>query len=144
MVAQRPTAGALVEFHTRHKLLLLAHSPRHYQLMGQLVGRMKQIGIMETCSRYYALLMEALTMKATVRKHVNVLQHMVGYFKKTLTPDEKQELREIIDQYRSGYVPLIVPLTLINHYIRLYKETYLAGQYYVNPHPVELRLRNHV
>lgn len=144
MLAQRPTAGALVAFHTRHKLLLLAHSPRHYQRMGQLVAAVKQTGITETCNRYYALLMEALAIKTTVRKHVNVLQHMMGYFKKALTPEAKQELSEIISQYRCGYVPLIVPLTLMKHYIRTYQERYLAEQYYVDPHPVELKLRNHV
>ncbi|MCX8043337.1 MAG: DUF523 and DUF1722 domain-containing protein [Desulfobacterota bacterium] len=144
MLAQGPSAGALVAFHTQHKLLLLSHSPRHYQIMGQLVAAVRQTGIMETCNRYHALLMEALGMKATVRKHVNVLQHMMGYFKKTLTADEKRELGEVIEQYRRGSVPLIVPLTLMKHYIRKYNVHYLAEQYYVAPHPVELKLRNHV
>ncbi|HPO09969.1 MAG TPA: YbgA family protein, partial [bacterium] len=78
------------------------------------------------------------------KKHCNVLQHAMGYFKQQLTPDEKQELLEIIDHYRNGYVPLIVPITLLNHYVRKYEQSYLKEQYYLYPHPIELQLRNHV
>ena len=91
-----------------------------------------------------ALLMEALSLTATPKKHVNVLQHMLGYFKTQLSSDEKQELLEIIKQYSAGLVPLIVPLTLINHYVRKYDQPYLKEQFYLNPHPIELQLRNHV
>ena len=88
--------------------------------------------------------MEALKLRATVKKHVNVLQHLMGYFKKNLSADEKQELLEVIDYYHRGHVPLIVPVTLINHYVRKYDQPYLKLQYYLNPHPLELQLRNHV
>lgn len=88
--------------------------------------------------------MEALKLKTTARKNANVLAHMMGYFKKELAPDEKKELLEIIDTYRNGYVPLVVPITLMNHYVRKYSEPYLKEQVYLNPHPVELQLRNHV
>ena len=81
--------------------------------------------------------------KPTVKKHVNVLMHMMGYFKKLLSGDEKHELLEVIDRFRNNYVPLIVPITLMNHYVRKYEEPYLQKQYYLNPHPTELKLRNH-
>jgi len=87
--------------------------------------------------------MEALQLKTTVKKNANVLQHMMGYFKDQLSKDEKQELLEILDEYRKGYIPLIVPVTLINHYVRKYKEDYLRQQVYLNPHPIALQLRNH-
>jgi uncharacterized protein YbgA (DUF1722 family)/uncharacterized protein YbbK (DUF523 family) len=140
---EKKTVGGLVEFHTRHKLLIMAHSNRHYRLMGPLVAHAQASGIAQTCEQYHALLMEALALKVTVKKHTNVLQHMMGYFKKDLTPDEKQELLEIIDSYRREVVPLVVPVTLINHYVRKFGQTYLSGQYYLNPHPIELKLRNH-
>jgi uncharacterized protein YbgA (DUF1722 family)/uncharacterized protein YbbK (DUF523 family) len=133
-------AGAVVDFHTRHKLLILSHSTTHYREMGRLVAQGKALNTAE----YQALLMEALALRATVKKHVNVLQHMMGYFKKVLSPDEKKELLEIIESYHREQVPLIVPITLINHYVRKYGEDYLAGQYYLTPHPLELKLRNHV
>jgi uncharacterized protein YbgA (DUF1722 family) len=88
--------------------------------------------------------MEALRLKATPRKNANVLMHALGYFKKQLSPDEKQELLEIIELYRVGHVPLIVPVTLVNHYVRKYDQPYLKDQYYLHPHPIELQLRNHV
>jgi uncharacterized protein YbgA (DUF1722 family) len=88
--------------------------------------------------------MEALWLKTTTKKNVNALMHVMGYFKKQLSPDEKQELLELIDHYRSYYVPLIVPITLINHYVRKYEQPYLRQQYYLHPHPIELQLRNHV
>jgi uncharacterized protein YbgA (DUF1722 family)/uncharacterized protein YbbK (DUF523 family) len=136
--------GNLVEFHTHHKLLLLSHSEKHHRSMGKLVATGKDMPIEELYAQYEALLMEALKLKTTPRKNTNVLMHMMGYFKRQLDPDEKQELLEIIQQYREGYIPLIVPITLINHYVRRYNEAYLSKQIYLHPHPIELQLRNHV
>jgi len=88
--------------------------------------------------------MEALSLKATVKKNVNVLHHIIGYFKKLISTDEKNEILEIIKRYALNQIPLIVPLTLINHYIRKYRVDYLSRQTYLQPHPAELMLRNHV
>jgi uncharacterized protein YbgA (DUF1722 family)/uncharacterized protein YbbK (DUF523 family) len=136
--------GSLVDFHTRNKLLILSHSQKHYKMMGKLVAGGKVMAITKLYREYEGLLMEALTLKTTVKKNSNVLQHMMGYFKKQLSSDEKQEILEIIHQYLEGYVPLIVPVTLMNHYIRKYKQPYLSMQTYLNPHPTALQLRNHV
>jgi len=144
VISKKKTLGGLVEFHTRQKLLILSHSEKHYRLMGKLVARGKQISIGRLYAEYEILLMEALRMKSTVKKNTNVLMHILGYFKKQLVSDEKQELPEIIDQYRNGYLPLIVPVTLINHFVRKYKQPYLREQTYLNPHPIALQLRNHV
>ena len=88
--------------------------------------------------------MESLKLKTTPKKNANVLMHMMGYFKEQLSSDEKQELLEVIDHYRQGSIPLIVPITLIHHYVRKYDQPYLKQQVYLNPHPLELQLRNHV
>jgi uncharacterized protein YbgA (DUF1722 family) len=93
---------------------------------------------------YLFLLMEGLKRLATSRKNSNVLQHIAGYFKRQLSSDEKQELLEVIEQYRVGLVPLIVPIVLAKHYVRKYGDPYLKRQGYLNPHPLELMLRNHV
>ncbi|PKN51272.1 MAG: DUF1722 domain-containing protein [Deltaproteobacteria bacterium HGW-Deltaproteobacteria-13] len=135
---------SLIDFHTKHKLLILAHSPRHYQAMGKLVAAQKSLVGQDVYKQYEDLLLESLKIKATPKKHVNVLQHMTGYFKKQLSVDEKKELLEHINNYRDGYIPLIVPVTLISHYVRKYNEPYLTQQLYLNPHPSELQLRNHV
>jgi uncharacterized protein YbgA (DUF1722 family)/uncharacterized protein YbbK (DUF523 family) len=137
------TRGGLVGFHTRHKLLILAHSQSAHRATGKLVAGAKDFSLKELYDRYQTHLMETLRLKTTPRKNVNVLQHMMGFFKKQLSADEKQELLEIIDHYRMGHVPLIVPVTLFNHYVRKYDQPYLKEQYYLNPHPLELQLRNH-
>jgi len=144
VVQQKKSIGALVAFHTRHKLLILSHSPKQYQAMGKLVAAAQKNALSALYDQYQALLMEALRIKATASKHSNVLQHMMGYFKAELSADEKQELLETIDRYRRGMLPLIVPVTLISHYVRKYDQPYLKDQYYLNPHPIELQLRNHV
>jgi len=134
----------LITFHADHKLLVMSHSPRHYALLGRLVGDAKAKDFRDVRKEYIQLLMEGLKLIATTRKHTNVLQHIMGYFKKQLTADEKQELLEVIGSYHKGHIPLIVPITLLNHYVRLFGEPYLRRQYYLNPHPLELMLRNHV
>lgn len=144
LVAERKTRGNLVKFHTRQKLLILAHSPKHYTLLGRLVARAKQTPPSQLYQEYQILLLDGMKLIATVRKHVNVLHHCMGYFKKVISADEKRELLDHIDAYRLGHVPLIVPVTLINHYVRKYDQPYLTEQYYLNPHPKELKLRNHV
>ncbi len=138
-----PGRGALVDFHRRHKLLLMSHSTKHYRETGKLVAAGKSFTSGDPYERYEVLLVEALKLKTTVKKHVNVLQHMMGYFKRQLSADEKKELLEVIENFRQGHVPLIVPLTLVGHYVRKYEEPYLNDQVYLNPHPLELQLRNH-
>jgi uncharacterized protein YbgA (DUF1722 family)/uncharacterized protein YbbK (DUF523 family) len=144
VLAKGMTRGNLVDFHTRHKLLILSHNPKDYQMMGKLVAQAKAIPLKELYGQYQSVLMEALQLKTTPKKNANVLQHMMGYFKDQLSSDEKQELLEIIELYRQEYLPLIVPITLIKHYVRKYDESYLKEQDYLNPHPIELQLRNHV
>jgi uncharacterized protein YbgA (DUF1722 family)/uncharacterized protein YbbK (DUF523 family) len=144
VLGKRESRGVLVDFHTRHKLLILSHSPKHYQVMGKLVAGSTEIPLKELYRQYQRVLMEALQVKTTPKKNANVLMHMMGYFKEQLTSDEKQELLGVIDQYRREVTPLIVPITLIQHYVRKYDQPYLKQQVYLNPHPLELQLRNHV
>ena len=142
-VADAPTAANLISFHTTHKLLLMAHSEKHTREMGRLMAQAGSLDLDTFIERYQELLMTAMSLKPTTKKHVNVLQHMMGFFKKLISADEKQELLSVIEQFRNNIVPLIVPVTLINHYIRKYQEPYLMQQLYLNPHPLELKLRNH-
>ena len=143
-LAKKESRGIVVDFHTRHKLLILSHSPKHYQTMGKLVAKAKDLPLKELYPKYQTLLMESLGLKTTPKKNSNVLMHMMGYFKEQLSSDEKQELLEVIDYYRQEYIPLIVPITLIRHYVRKYNQPYLKEQVYLHPHPLELQLRNHV
>lgn len=143
-LAAEPTLGRLVEFHTAHKLLMMAHSPEAYRQMGALVAHGKDWKLEELLARYEELFMKGLALHASTKKNTNVLQHMMGYFKKQLSPEEKAELLEVIGQYHDHLAPLIVPLTLLRHYVRKYDQHYLQGQIYLSPHPAQLMLRNHV
>jgi len=134
----------LVDFHTDHKLLLMAHSPTLLRELGALVAGVKGLEKSELLDAYLSTMMKALKLIATAKKNVNVLQHILGYFKKLLPADEKQQLLTVIENYHRGYIPLIVPITLLNYFTEKFGVDYLKRQVYLNPHPIELMLRNHV
>ena len=136
--------GELVRFHTAEKLLLLAHRPEAYTKLGRLVATAKERRRAELAEEYRSTFLDALAIPATARRHVNVLQHMAGYFKKILPAEQKAEMAGSIDDFGRGLVPLVVPITLISHHVKVHGISYLEGQTYLAPHPKELMLRNHV
>ena len=142
--APRWTVGGLVAFHTAHKMTLLSHSITSYQRLGQLVAAAARTAREALRSDYESQFMSTLRIPATPRRHTNVLMHMAGHLKKVLDPESKAELIATIDEYRRELVPLIVPLTLLRHHVRVHEVTYLSGQTYLEPHPRELMLRNRV
>lgn len=144
LFAGRWSLGNLVAFHTAHKLQLLAHARRGYDALGQLVAHAKTLPRPELRSRYQTAFMGALAVMSTPARHANVLQHMLGYFSDQLDAGARREIVELIDDYRRGFVPLVVPLTLVRHHVRRCAVAYLQGQTYLDPHPKELMLRNHV
>ena len=135
--------GDLVAFHSREKLLLMAHHAASYTALGRLVASAKGIPRDRAAREYQEIFMVGLKHLATVKKNTNALEHMAGYFKTLLGPEEKAELHESIGDYHRGIVPLIVPMTLCRHYARMFKIQYLLSQTYMEPHPKELMLRNH-
>ena len=153
MLKNEPTPGGLVRFHTAHKLTLMAHpcligragSIKHYQELGRLVAQAGSLPWDELIAAYGPKLMEGLALLGTRRKHVNVLQHLMGYLKKELSSEDKQELLGLIEDYRQELVPLIVPLTLLQHHLRRHPvPDWVYQQVYLRPYPKELMLRNHV
>lgn len=137
------TRRRLVAFHTAHKLLLLAHNEAAYRRLGKLVGSAGTLPDDELFARYETEFQNALRKKATVTRHVNVLQHAMGHLKTLLPASEKREVHAAIEDYQAGLLPLVVPITLMRYNIRRFDVTYLAGQLYFEPHPKELMLRNH-
>lgn len=140
--ARRLTAKGLVEFHTRHKFLVLAHDEKTYRALGRLVAAAGRDSIVELGARYIELLMQALRKPATRTRHANVLEHIGGFFKKHLDAADKREWQELVSGYRHGHLPLVVPVTMLRHYLRRFPDPYLAAQHYLAPHPDELMLRN--
>jgi uncharacterized protein YbbK (DUF523 family)/uncharacterized protein YbgA (DUF1722 family) len=143
-LAERYSIGRLVAFHTAHKFLILSHSPTHYTEMGRIVAGAKRLGPAGARGAYGRAFMEGMARRTTLRKHTNVLQHMAGFLKRGLDPASRGELARVIEDYRKGLVPLVVPVTLLRHHARSVGQEYLLGQVYLDPHPKELMLRNHV
>jgi len=136
--------SGLVRFHRVHKYLLLAHSPKHYRELGVMVADVKKHEAAPFLQKYAELFMAALAVKTTARKNINVLIHILGFLKEHLAPRQKQSILGAIESYRNGLVPLVVPVTLLRHYVDLLGAKNIADQLYLNPHPEEMILRNHV
>lgn len=134
------TKHKLIEFHSKRKYLLMSHHLISYKETGRLLAR-ADLKLEEMAQQYISILMSGLKHVATHKSHTNTLQHLQGYFKKVLTKQQKSELSTHINDFRAGLVPLLVPLTLINHYLKEFPQQYLAAQVYLSPYPQELKLR---
>lgn len=143
LTAQRLTAKALVDFHTRHKLALMAHGTEQYRLLGRMIADAGKRPLRQLADAYGLLLMQTVRRRASASRHTNVLMHILGYLKQQLSGADKRELLELIDDYRQGRVPRIVPITLLKHHFRHHPNDYIAGQSYLNPDPRELKLRGY-
>lgn len=136
------TRKKLYDFHARYKYQLMANSPADCSALGRLLASNHQLRLGILATQYFSRFMSALKKIANRGSHTNVLQHISGYIKRSLAADERQELQTLISQYRSGIVPLIVPLTLLKHHFKRHPDHYIAGQVYLQPHPENLSLRN--
>ncbi|CAD5379751.1 conserved hypothetical protein [Pseudomonas sp. OF001] len=142
LCAEGLTRKGIIAFHSRHKYLLMAHHPLKYRELGRLLAGIGAHDPAEFGPRYFAELMAALKRCATRGTHANVLQHLSGYLRRALPGEERREIQQLIEQYREGMVPLVVPLTLLKHHFRRHPDRYVALQAYLQPHPQELGLRN--
>jgi uncharacterized protein YbgA (DUF1722 family)/uncharacterized protein YbbK (DUF523 family) len=141
---QRLTAKGLVAFHSAHKYMVMAHSQAAYRRMGQLLSHLKGVDLPAVAEEYITELMAALKRRVNRDRHVNVLQHMLGYLKRQLDGEDKQEMVEAIEAYRRGEVPLIVPMFLLRHHFRHHPDPYMEQQWYLKPYPESLGLRNNI
>jgi len=142
-VRASPTLSTLMTFHAQNKLLIQSHHEPLMREMGRELAGLKAREVRAYIPQYEAKLMRALKTLATVRKHTNILQHMLGYLRQDVDEADRKELAGIIQDYRQGLIPLIVPMTMLRHYVFKHGIEYLKDQYYLNPHPLELKLRNH-
>ncbi|MDP3902625.1 MAG: YbgA family protein, partial [Methylococcaceae bacterium] len=140
LLAEGISPRKLTEFHARHKLIIMSHAD--YAPLGQLLAGVTPGNVSEISDIYIAQLMKLLKKVASRKNHVNVLQHIQGYLKKELTADDKAEMSELIERYRNGEVPLIVPLTLLKHHFRKAPDPYIEQSFYMSPYPQELQLIN--
>lgn len=134
----------LLQFHARHKLIIMSHNQNYNRDLGKLLAAARKDNVEEVAEEYLLKLMLTLKIPATRGNHVNVLQHIQGYLKKPLDKDDKFELTETVEKYRLGQLPLIVPITLLNHFFRKHPDEYIANSWYMNPYPEEMSLQNHI
>lgn len=142
LLASGVSLNKLYELHARYKYQLMANSPSNCTALGRLLASNQQLPLDSLANQYFSLFMSTLKKIANRGSHTNVLQHISGYIKHSLSSDEKRELQALINQYRTGIVPLVVPLTLIKHHFKRYPDRYIADQVYLQPHPENLSLRN--
>ena len=142
MMASGLSVSALMEFHQRHKFILLAHNEEEYRELGPLIASVNKANLHNVSEEYLLRIMTCLKSRATRKRHSNVLMHVMGFLKNKIDSDDKQEMIEVMDNYRHGKVPLIVPITLMRHHLRRYPDEYITSQYYMAPYPEELMLRN--
>ncbi|RUO31678.1 hypothetical protein CWE12_01390 [Aliidiomarina sedimenti] len=134
------TASVLQGFHAQQKFTLLAHNQPVYRELGRKLAEQRSFDE-DFTTWYIETLMDALSKPASRKNHTNVLQHIQGFFSDQMDADERQDLTEVILGYNSGQLPLVAPLTLINHYLRKHPDTYLQEQSYLHPYPDDLKLR---
>ncbi len=142
LLQQGLSASSILEFHASYKYSLMAHAPQTYITLGQFLADAGKYAPDELGEKYFAQLMQALAKKATRKSNTNVLTHLQGYLKKQLQSREKEKLIEVIEQYRTGIVPLIVPVTLLQHHFNVHPNDYISKQAFFDPYPQELSLRN--
>jgi uncharacterized protein YbgA (DUF1722 family)/uncharacterized protein YbbK (DUF523 family) len=144
LIRQGANRKRLVEFHTAHKLLLLSHNEAAYRRLGRIVASAGTLPDDELFLNYEKEMTVALSARPNAKRHSNVLYHALGYLKNQLESSEKQELVQVIEDYRQELAPLIVPITLLRHHVKKHHISYLLGQLYLEPHPRELMLRNRI
>ncbi len=138
------TPGRVVAFHTRHKLLLLSHSEVHYRAAGRLVADAGRRDRDRLAREYLSIFMEGMSRRATRRRHANVLQHLAGYLKRSIEAGDRRALADVIEEYRTGTVPLVVPVRFLRHHFGHAPDRYVEMQHYLEPYPDDLGLRNHL
>ncbi|MCW8884310.1 MAG: DUF523 and DUF1722 domain-containing protein [Motiliproteus sp.] len=144
LLADGITAKSLIEFHSRHKYLLMAHDQEIYHYLGKLLANLKKADLQRLADCYIENLMKALRRPATRKTHSNVMLHLLGYLKRSLDQRSRQQLLDQINLYRQGQIPLIAVMTLLNHFLVNLSTNYIRKQRYLQPHPQELGLRNRI
>ncbi len=131
MIARGISVASLMEFHQRHKLQLLAHNEAMYRQLGRHIAGVNRTNLEAVAQHYLQNMMHCMSQRATRKRHTNVLMHVMGYLKHKLTGQDKQELLEALEQYRTGLLPIVVPLTLLKHHLRIYPDPYIGNQHYL-------------
>lgn len=141
-IDSNPTYKDLVAFHTNYKYLIFAKSEQAYKNLGKLVANHEKIALEDILLNYEKEFLSAIEHKGTIKKTYNVLLHIIGYFKKLISKDEKELLLNACNEYKQSIIPLIAVTKLINLYVIKFQQSYLLSQKFLQPYPKELSLRS--
>jgi uncharacterized protein YbgA (DUF1722 family)/uncharacterized protein YbbK (DUF523 family) len=130
--------GALVEFQASHKLLFLSWSRPWMERLGRIAANPGRLGLEEILSAYRAGLMETLGRAASAGRTMDVLQHALGYFKRSVSSEERAHFRHLLDMYLEGTLPLSACTSVLGSWIVRERQDYLAGQVFLHPYPAGL------
>ena len=133
---------AFIEFHSRHKLLLMARGSHFYQELGRLVSGTTSKDLVKRREKYISRFMQVMKITTHRGRQVNVLQHIMGYLKQAISTEDKHELLSVFEAYRQRQLPLITPVTLLRHHLRVHPQNYISEQHYLEPFPEQLALRS--
>lgn len=131
-----------IEFHSRHKFMLMARGSSYYQELGRMVAGTTKKDLYEKRQAYIQRFMQVMTMTTKRGRQVNVLQHILGYLKDVLSNEDKNELLSVFEAYRQRHLPLITAVTLLRHHLRIHPQKYIVKQHYLSPYPEALALRS--
>jgi uncharacterized protein YbgA (DUF1722 family)/uncharacterized protein YbbK (DUF523 family) len=137
-LAAEPTMARLTGFHARHKLLLMTYSEVVMRQLGKLGANEEHRPVADVLKEYGALLPRVFTGPPKYTAAINVLMHALGYFRDGLTADEKAFFLDSLQRYRTGKVPLAVPVGILRSWVVRFGEPYLAQQVLFQPYPEEL------
>ena len=143
-VVSNPSYQAVEQFHALHKYILMAHDPQNYSELGRIVAQGKKVSLENLMSEYFSLFMTVMKLKANRKSHTNVMLHLLGYLKRSVSGEDRQQILQLIEEYRQGILPLVAPMSLLRHFIKRHGSDYIKNQYYLMPHPEELGLRNSI
>ena len=139
-----PSHKAVVDFHSIHKYTIMAHNPQDYAALGRVVAEGGKLPLEQLLNDYFVAFMETLKQRATRKSHTNTLMHILGYVKKSVASDERNQFLLQVEEYRRGIVPLVVPMTMLKHFVENHGSDYIRQQTYLQPYPDQLGLRNQI
>lgn len=136
LLARNLTHHQIIQFHSHHKYLLMAYSPRGYQSTGKLVASIKKNSELgDFYLQYRTSILTILAQTPPRKLQVNAIQHIQGYFKNKATKDEKIHFGWLINDYQEGNLSINFPLSMVQQLLAQYPDSYLSEQYYLSPYP---------
>ena len=143
-VQNAAAAKKIVDYHSRYKYLIMAHNQSAYRQLGRMVAKSGIGDIESLAQKYIELFMKTVRKPANRRGHSNALYHLLGYLRDGVPGKVRQDIANHIEEYRVGIVNLAVPMSIMDHYLKLYGSEYVNRQAYLAPYSKDLGLRNNI